>query len=505
MTAVAARERAPSRSAWPWVGGVLLLAVPLGLTLLWCRLSLPMYEDDGLGLVTALSLARGGFVGWHHAAFLPLASLIERLVGLGHGLLALQWLSAAGAGLALVVLGALVRRERGGLAAWLSVAALAVSPSVWINATRVEVHTVQMLGAALLLSWCALARSRGTRGLVVGTFAAAVVAVTTHSTNVMLLPGAAWAAARAADGRLERRRFLLAEGAAGLGGYAGLVLDHLSLPGQSGSAVGDIADLWSNFAHLSNWPFVQDELILCWFPMLVAAGLVLASGRAGRRAALPHLLAAVPPVALFLASGIATRGGYFAGGMVFVVGAVLAVSRARPAPSPLSARLAAAVLVPTIVAGAALGWREATVPNRAKLAAHGNERLARAQRLLPGGGCIIEIDPLQQTLNGRVPGLFEVNLYPRLSAALRLGLDPAELVGRIESDIQGFVERGETLAWGRSWKFVLDVRPDLEAYMQPIEDMLGRYYALEKVYEGPEMYLRGPPLQAAPDARGTPR
>lgn len=458
--------RAVSRQRLQQLAGCLLLAL-----LLAALAAAPAaLDEDGPALVDRLAYAHGRPTVWYHAAYLPLGWLVDRVVpGLG----ALRALHVASALAAVLALWFVQRAARAlGGSGWLAPIALASSPGWWVNGSRVEVHAVQMLGAALLV-W-ALARrwrrdERGAMGDLLMLALACVVAVAAHRSNLGLL--LAVPALRAA--RHGWRATLPACAAAALGALAGTWLNGLYPFAVNGGTLGGSLWLLSEFHTDFSIGFLVDDILWSWFPVLALAGVALL--RRPDRSALVLAASALPLFLAFAWFAVPTSGGYFAGPLVLV--ATAAGSSLGGGRTLGTARLGAVGLgavglgLGALVAalGTALGAGAAYGSQRVALAEVGGARFAAASERLPDGGYVITVDLSRQTLSGRDEDLLEYNLAIDLEALFAADGSTSALVDRVMETARALHAEGRVLAIDRGWRPLVAFEPRIGTCMVEME------------------------------------
>ncbi len=152
--------------------------------------------SDGVHLASMVS---GGPAPYYNAAYVPLGWLLHRAFAASVGWSvpdALGWLSALAGAAAVAVLAVtlhrLVRRvdaQRATPLALAWAALVALTPGTWFFATTVEVHSVQLLGAALATHLALAARDAQARRATALLAAACAAAMLTHLVHALLLPG----------------------------------------------------------------------------------------------------------------------------------------------------------------------------------------------------------------------------------------------------------------------------------------------------------------------------
>jgi len=479
----AARDRVPPMDplARRSLRALLLVGLVAAAAALFRALAVECLEEDGQILVEAAALRRGGQASWYHAAYMQLEALIELFVGVGRAFDALLWSSALSAAVGLAVVALALRPSRGG--EWLPLLALACSPGLLVQATRIEVHALQFLGAAVLLH---AVYGRAPRALA-HVFGAALFAVVCHRTNLGLVPGAAWLALSSATSDRRVRVALVVVAGAAVGH-----LFNLSTPEQAGSANLDVwlvLEFWRGPSASHVWR----ELVVPWFPVLVVVGLHAA--RFDRRS-WPFAVATLPLAAFFSLFGVGTSGGYFTGVCVFAAAAVADVrSRGRTsnesaAPSaPLRRALVVALVAAACSAGVAVGVTKVRAPERHELARIGAQRHADALAVLPRGGVLVCVDPSYQSVAGRTPGLEEMNLVMSLLRNFEKATDPDVWAGHCSEIVGDQIALDLEIALDREWLVFTQFDPRLGAFIAPLETLMRERHGFVEETHGVRAYL----------------
>lgn len=442
-------------------------------------LALPALVMDGSVLVDALVRADGGFPRYYHALYLPLAALVEFVVGGGRSIDALLWLSAISGAAAAFVASAAFEREFGARSALLAAAALVASPAYWFMSSNIEVHATQLLGGAFAFAAGVFAARRSTASAALVLFVALLFATLVHNSNALLALGPALVAARGADGRVAAARALRLAGAAMAAAALGLVLDHLARGSVDVPKDNLRLDrLVFSFAQEPMVDFYTSEFVHAWFPLLLFACVFVPRSRAAWRAAWPFLAGAAPVWLLFLASGIDSAGGYFGSGGLFVLGAALAARRAGATP-PLDSRAWAVAFAVVGALGVHWGIADARAPERMDLARIGDERLAIAENALPSGGLFVSLDPTLQYVSGRSAELAELPLAVGIKAVLDEKVSAELALDVLEGLVARAAARGRPLAFNMVWRSFAEQLPPVARFHELLLERCQRHYHLE--------------------------
>ncbi|WP_145186488.1 protein O-mannosyl-transferase family [Planctomycetes bacterium Pla163] len=484
--------------------GLGLLAVAA--TLAYRVFSTTALDEDGPGLVRDVTLHTDSLFSYYHVAYGAFGRLVARGLD-GHVLSALLWTSAGAAGLCIALFARAALHVGGVVRCVLATTALFASAGLWTQATRVEVHAMQAVGAAALL--VAATRHVGTvnvRGAVLLALAAAL-ALPCHSSNLLLLPGVWWIAARRGDRELTvpLRNAVLAAAALATGAAVGWWINSLStMSGESGPT-GNVRYLVEHYftgfstAHLSN------ELLIPWgVALVVTAALVLrtlvqrlreSDGRPTARLFLPFFAAALPGLAFFLVYGIPTSGGYFVSPVVFLLAGAAAIG-----PDPRGAalvpveRVRVAALALGIAAAGAFGVHAVlTAPARLANEAIGDARFDAVRALAPAGGILVGAHLDLQLINGRDPRFTHSEVAEALTPAILGGAPPERFARRFARLGTEIGASGTTIVIDRGWMDLAAQYPPFTAYMQAIEAAIGETYALEPAQWNGHPYLVGRP------------
>lgn len=419
--------------------------------------------EDGPLLVDQLVRAEG-LARWYHAAYLPIGQALSRLPGVDGEVHALA-LASALASVGALALAAAATRRLGG-APWIAVGLLLGSSAWWVNASRVEVHGQQLLGAAVLV-WAAAdpalfgSRRRAGRAACL-LLLAGWLAVISHRTNVALIavPFCLWI------GRGSLGRVACLTAAVALGGALGEVTNRAM--GVLRSERGGATWLMENFRKPFSWEFVVDELVVAWLaPLLVGVLCVAAAAREGRSGA--RLVAgALPLLCFFLWFGVWTSGGYFGSAMlVFAIAAAVSAPRLRRRTG-----LAVLVAVPavlSVVAGVVHGVNTSWSEARHAFDALATERVDHYRAHLELPVHVVQFAPDQQSVTGRVSGLVSHNLFGEMVDLGRAGATPQAYAQRTVEFARELVSGGERLALDGSWRAWGDVDPRVALYMDALE------------------------------------
>lgn len=503
-----AERSARERSARGRALGLGLVA--LAAAVVFRSFSTTALNEDGPGLVRDVTLHADTLLSYYHVAYGAIGRLVARSLD-GHVLSALLWTSAGASGLC-VALFARAAAQLGGVArAVLTTTAFFASAGLWTQATRVEVHAMQAFGAAALL--VAATRHVGT-ARVSGAFGlalAAAFALPCHSSNLLLLPGVWWIAARRGDRelRVPWRNAVLAGAALGIGAGVGWWINSLSsMSGESGPT-GNVRYLVEHyfagfsFAHLTN------ELLVPWgVALAVTAAMVLGAlvrrqrgsdGRATVRLFLPFLAAALPGLVFFTVYGVSTSGGYFVSPLVFLLAGAVAIGPDPRSTTHVRTRtprvIALALGIAAVGAfGGTFGVHSVlTDPVRLANEAAGNARFAAVRELAPDGGILIGAHLDQQLINGRDPRWSHSEVAEVLTPVILAGVPPerfAQRFARMGSEISA---SGTPVVIDRAWVDLAAQYPPFAAYMEAIEAAIGETYVLEPRDWNGHPYLVGTP------------
>ncbi len=435
--------------------------------------------DDGPKLAHLLAPAKSPPL-WYHALYLPVGFHVREIFGLST-LSALLWTSAAlvGAGWGLLALA--LQRLAPVRVAWLLALSAIAAPGLWIHGTYVEVHSAQWFGAAALLAAAAAFPARRVPVAAALVAIAAGLAVTGHNSNLSLLPGAMWFAARreGATFALDRVKLPWVMGAGLLGASVGWWLNGLSdVPAAArGEGTGQAAYVWfllTGFFQGPSLRFLADEWLLTWLPAWCALVWI---GRRGLRSGLPLLAAGAPGLALFALLGIPTDGGYFASAAVFALGAAAAAIGAAGPARPVAPRLwlglgAAALALWSVPR--ALGTEE-----RSSLSAREDGRWLAVQTLLPEGGLVIGTSREGDLLILRGDAWSEVYLELYTLEALARGVDAWALAAETGRAFERHAAEGGRILLEGDWQTLRQARPEIVSHLDAIEAVLGMHFAVE--------------------------
>jgi len=492
---LADRTRSPSvLSAHAFVALVLVGALVAALR----ATALPAVVMDGNVLIESLARADGSVPLYYHALYLPLGALVEFVVGSGHSLEALLWLSILSGAATCVVAASALSRAISVRAAVVAVGAFASAPAFWFMSTNVELHATQALGGALVL-WAALA-STGVPEKRAAVLLAAAVAFATlvHNSNVMLAPGAVLVAARRVDASIDVRRMLRLAVAGGTAGVFGLIVDE-SARRLAGSVEKMRLDrLVFDFAEPLDRQFFQDDILGAWFPVLVVAAWGLPRSHAAWRAAWPFLVGALPAGILFVASAIPSVGGYFGSAAIFVLAAAVA-SRAssRPsrssAPAPLLRTGSQVLFAGVCFLGCFIGVQAASSSERARLAEVGRQRFELARRVLPNGGLFVSVDPDLQVVSGRGLRIHDLPVGMALLALFADRLSDEAVFAEMEARFAESARRDEPLAFNMAWRAWSGALPEIVAFHEQLLVLCERHYRLEAREVDGILFLVGVP------------
>ncbi|MEZ5978538.1 MAG: hypothetical protein R3F34_10000 [Planctomycetota bacterium] len=443
-----------------------------------------LLDGDGTSLVERLAEADTGIALWYQAAYLVLGRAVEAFVGIGRSLDALLWVSAASGAAALALCAALGVRRQGAFAGLVPALALASSPGLWLNATRVEVHATQAAGAAFALVLGTALRT----GRAWSTFALAAllqfVASTSHNSQHGMAFGVAWLVARGSSAR----RGSFAAGAGVAVGLAGALLANSSSnPTSPEMGVAYLFTLVRNWFTGPSLAFSVDEFVLPWCPVL---GLVLLVRREDLRRVAPVAVAVLPSLFFFLAYGIRSEGGYFA---TFAVGATVAATLASRRPAGVRRNVVALVVAALSVLGLVRSVDALRDRARDPLGGLGAARAAIAAEVLPDGGYYVRLDLEGQTVSGRVRHLHEIDAARMISEILVHHLAFERFEAAVEGRIAGAAATGLPIAIDRTWTIAAAVDTRIGPFMEEFERAVGRHYDTELVESGGVPYLVGTP------------
>lgn len=316
---------------------------------------------------------------------------------------ALRWMSLVCAAASAAVAARLARRAGWGARGQLGWGALfALTPGVWFFAQTVEVHGLQILGAALATELALVARGRERRIAIALVAAAALLVVLTHATAVLFVP-ALLALAQGADAsrgvpveRLLRGKGLL--WTLGSTALAAAVVWFLAFrverspwlrPVQApvGFGVAYLERLRDDplFGPGEMLSYVVDELVRPSGLLLPAALLGLfVAGR--RRGAFGFLALLVPYFVLFLQSGVREGGGYFTTlyPLMLWLGAATCARLRLPRGAPFAAAVAAMLLL----AQGLLAWRHRAQLDRGRDA---RAWIAEVEEVCPPGSVLVTV------------------------------------------------------------------------------------------------------------------
>jgi hypothetical protein len=465
-------------------------------TLAFLALGTRGLDEDGPGFVRALAYATGP-VPYHHAGYLELARWAALLWFDDHTVEALLFTSAWCGGMALGLLALLVLWRAPMHAALPLVAAFACAPALWLQSTRVELHSAQLLGGVLVLVAAEFAVGRAVWVRALALCGAACLALPLHATNALLLPGAVWLAARveASGPRVTARAFV----AAGLGGALGALFGSL-LNGGSTKGPAELSAaagmLLERFVVGPSLGFLWSELIVPWSPVLAIALAVVALHRRGRAAAWPHLAAAAPGLLLFTFYGVPTGGGYATSCLAAVALGAAACAGRDPRPRPRGVRALALVAATACAVGTVGARAVVTAPERAAREAAADARFALVRELLPRGGWILGVLPFDQIALGRDRRWADLDLSPEFTRALWDGVSPSEFAAAQSAVIAGAAARGVPIALDESWRVLAPAEPRLEPLVQALYDLVEQHYETERVVAVGREFLVGSPRAA---------
>jgi len=473
---------------------VVALVAVLATVLFWAQRTYAL-DEDGPGFLRTVS-AVNEHIAYHHVGYLEIARVFKRLVFDGAAYPALLFTSALCGGLGLAGFVALVLREGRRRDAWLLGAALACSPALWLQSTRVELHSAQFLGCVVLLGLASLCvgAPRPVRALLVAIGCAAALPM--HATNVLLVPGAVWIAARRERGerRFELGTALWCVGGAAAGTWVGIAANSVGRGAATSVFFGDATALVATFFSGASFDFAVNELLLPWFPVLAAALVLLVTGRRGHAGAQPFLAAALPGLVFFLVFGVPTSGGYFMGVLAALGIAAAATGTARRTDEGARVRLFVNALVVLLVA---LGtWRALAVTHSAQrlaLERISQERAARLVELLPTGGWLICVEAHRQSGAGRDALRIESDLSEGIGAAIANGIAPAELKARLWESIERTAADGLTIVISENWRPLVAFEPRLEPYMLAVIAAVEERFDLAPLARPEGNYLVGTP------------
>lgn len=397
---------------------------------------------------------------------------------------------------------ALALREGRRRDAWLLGSAFACSPALWLQSTRVELHSAQLLGAVVLLGLASLCvgAARPWRAAFIALGCA--VALVMHATNVLLVPGAIWCAARRSR---SEQRFALGTAlwclsGAAVGTWVGIALNSAGRGTATTVFVGDATTLVAQFLSGASFGFVLHELVLPWFPLLGTALALLVTSRRGHVAARPFLATALPGLAFFVVFGVPTAGGYFTGVLAALGVAAAAAGSAQRSDEGARERVLVNLFVALLVALGA--WRAFVVTHSAQrlaLERISHERAALLVELLPTGGWFICIEAHRQSGAGRDALRFESDLSEGLAFAIANGTEPAALTARMQPTIERTAADGRAIVISENWRLVVALEPRIETYMRAVIAAVELHFDLAPLARPEGDYLVGTPRAA--DAR----
>ena len=460
----------------------LVVAFAAAAATLFRALAVECLEEDGPILVELAAGCHAGAASWYHAAYMPFGALVEWFVGTGRSLDALLWSSAIAAALGVTVV-ALAWWSRSG-AGLVPLVALVCSPGLVVQATRLEVHALQFLGAAILMyAVCGPApRSLGR------LFAAALIALVCHRTHLGLVPGVAWlAASMATAGRQQWAALAVVAGA-----VAGHMLNLLAFQAPTNTVSFDVSlvlDYWEGPSAEHVWR----ELVVPWFPVLL---LVAFHATRFDRRSLPFAAATLPLAVFFSFFGVGTSGGYFTGVCVFAAAAVADVRTRRPATrversanQRRGPALADAVCLATSIVGIAVGVSHVRAPHRFALELMGEQRHAAALAVLPRGGVFVSVDPSYQSAAGRTPGLEEFNLAVGLASSIAIEADPGDWARHASEIVGEHIALGREMAFDREWIAFAALEPRLTGFLGPLETLMREHHNFVEESHSGRSYL----------------
>ena len=348
----------------------------------------------------------GGPLPYYNLLYLPLGWLVHRaLLPLlaWSAFEALRWTSIVCAAAAAGVAARLARRAGWGPAGTLLFGLLfALTPGVWFFARTVEVHALQLLGAALATELALAARGSRTPRALALVGAGALLAAVTHATSLLLVPALVWLARRREPGRglpLAAPASMVPLAAMALAALAGaLVVRELAGSATVPPALKPLRTLVAFgelyvqrlsgeplFGPLEVWGYFQDELVR-------PAGLLLAGALLGllvpgrRRASLAALALFAPYFLVFFQSGVREGGGYFVSlhpALLWLTARTGLALRARIGAGPALAALAAAVALQ-----GTLAWRHQRPLLEARDA---REWIAEVERVAPPRSVLVTV------------------------------------------------------------------------------------------------------------------
>lgn len=456
----------------------------VALTLALRALAVPAIAMDGVVFVDILVRADGAFPLYYHALYLPLAALVEHVVGAGRSIDALLWLSAlCGVG-ALAITSLALEREFGPRPALLAACAFAASPAFWFMSANIEVHATQALGGAVALAAGVFASRRSTASAAWILFAALLFATLVHNSNALLALGAALMAARGSDGRRTLARALRLAAVTMAAAALGLYLDHLALGTVGVPKVHSRLDrLVFSHALAPTLSFYASEFLYAWFPLLLLACAFVPRSRDAWRAALPYIVGAAPVWLTFLATCNISFGGYFSAGAVFVLGAALSARRADSIVPTVErrwiGRLSSMVFVSACAIGIGLGIADTHSPERLDLARIGDERCAIARATLPNGGLFVSLDPTLQYVSGRTADLDELPIALALHAVLEERVSREFALETLGVQVERAAASGRALAFNMSWRLLAEQLPQVAHFHELLLERCEQHYRFE--------------------------
>lgn len=278
--------------------------------------------SDGLHLA---QLAAESPEPYYHVLYLPVAwafhAAFGGLLG-GDAVASLQLLSAVATAGALALLARTLVRdglEPATAALWLVVAAMA--PAVWFFATTAEVHGLQLLAVTGAILLAERAREAAPTGAIVRLAVACVLAIASHVTAVLVVPGLVVLAFRREPGRGVGARALLG---AAVGAILLLGAAELAARGSESerSALRPLNVLWiytndflirgletrGLFGAGEMLENLAEEVLLPAGTLLAA--LLALAVREQRRVALALVASAPAYLLVFPQTGIPEEGGY---------------------------------------------------------------------------------------------------------------------------------------------------------------------------------------------------
>ncbi len=478
--------------------------VALGATFLFWSQRTFALDEDGPGFLYSVSVAQG-ILPYHHVGYLELARTLKDWVFDGAAFPALLFASALCGGLGLGLFVFIALREGSRRRTWQLGAALASSPALWVQSTRVELHSAQLLGGVLILASASLAvsASRPMRALLLAVGCAAAVPL--HATNLLLVPGAVWIGARRARNthRTDVATALWCILGAAVGCWVGTSINSVGRGEATTGFVGDAFALVTHFFSGASLDFVVRELIQPWFPVVVVALLLLARRPRRLVPALPFLAAAVPGLVFFVVFGVPTTGGYFTSVLAALA---LAANVASGAPqgtdtardTPLERALTTGAVIAFVALGAWRSHARLNAPLRIEREQISIERAARLVELLPEGGWLVCVETHGQSGSGRDELRFEIELSEFLGVAIVQGAPVTTVADRMAPALARAASEGTPIVLAEGWRQLAALDPRLEPHMLALITTLEQHYALEPLTRPEGTYLVGTPRNAEP-------